>query len=223
MPKKRAAGSSVREPSLFRAPASAQPLAARMRPRTLEEYVGQEHLLAPGRPLREEIASGRVGSMVLWGPPGTGKTTLARLIAQYTDRVFVPFSGVTEGVPRVREIIAEAEERLETFGRGTILFADEIHRLNTAQQDAFLPHVEAGTITLVGATTENPSFEINGALLSRVRVFVLQPLGTGEMARVVRTAIADAERGLGARGLVVDDDAIAFIAGQADGDARRAL
>ena len=129
---------------------------------------------------------------------------------------------VTEGVPRVREIVAEAEQRLDD-GRGTILFADEIHRLNTAQQDAFLPHVEAGTITLVGATTENPSFEINGALLSRVRVFVLQPLGTAEMARVVRSALADAERGLGARGLVVDDEAIAFIAGQADGDARRAL
>src|SRR5688572_6890534 len=187
----------------------AQPLAARMRPVTLDEFVGQEHLLAPGKPLRESIERGTIGSIVLWGPPGTGKTTLGRLIAQYTDREFVPFSSVTEGVPRIREIVADAEQRLN-LGRGTILFADEIHRLNKAQQDAFLPHVEAGTITLVGATTENPSFEINGALLSRVRVFVLQPLGTGEMARVVRTAIADAERGLGARGLVVDDDAIAF-------------
>ncbi|HEX2777901.1 MAG TPA: AAA family ATPase, partial [Gemmatimonadaceae bacterium] len=174
-----------RQQSLFAARAS-QPLAARMRPRTLEEYVGQQHLLAAGRPLREEIAQGRVGSMVLWGPPGTGKTTLARLIAQYTDRAFVPFSAVTEGVPRVREIIGEAEERLAGEGRGTILFADEIHRLNTAQQDAFLPHVEAGTITLVGATTENPSFEINGALLSRVRVFVLRPLGADDLELVVR-------------------------------------
>jgi putative ATPase len=214
--------SGTREPGLFQAPISAQPLAARMRPRTLDEYVGQEHLLAAGRPLREEIASGRVSSMVLWGPPGTGKTTLARLIAQYTDRVFVPFSAVTEGVPRVREIVAEAEDRLN-LGRGTILFADEIHRLNTAQQDAFLPHVESGTITLVGATTENPSFEINGALLSRVRVFVLQPLGPEQMQVVLRAAIADRDRGLGAMGMNVDDDAIAFIAEQSDGDARRAL
>ncbi|HEX8847949.1 MAG TPA: replication-associated recombination protein A [Gemmatimonadaceae bacterium] len=194
-----------------------------MRPRTLDEYVGQAHLLGPGKPLREEITSGRVSSMVLWGPPGTGKTTLARLIARYTDRAFVPFSAVTEGVPRVREIIAEAEDRLDGEGRGTILFADEIHRLNTAQQDAFLPHVEAGTITLVGATTENPSFEINGALLSRVRVFVLQPLTAADLELVIRTAIADRDRGLGAMGLKVDHDAIAFLAEEADGDARRAL
>jgi putative ATPase len=220
-PKRRPPGG--REPGLFAAAAGAQPLAARMRPRTLDEYVGQAHLLAPGRPLREEIASGRVSSMVLWGPPGTGKTTLARLIAKYTDRAFVPFSAVTEGVPRVREIIAEAEDRLEGEGRGTILFADEIHRLNTAQQDAFLPHVEAGTVTLVGATTENPSFEINGALLSRVRVFVLQPLTAADLDLVLRAAISDRDRGLGAMGLRVDDDAIAFLAEEADGDARRAL
>jgi putative ATPase len=222
VPKRRSTGSGEREPSLFASRAT-QPLAARMRPRTLDECVGQQHLLAPGRPLREEIATGRVGSMVLWGPPGTGKTTLARLIAQYTDRAFVPFSAVTEGVPRIREIIGEAEERLASGGRGTILFADEIHRLNTAQQDAFLPHVEAGTITLVGATTENPSFEINGALLSRVRVFVLQPLGTADLELVVRSAVADSERGLAAMRLRVDDDAVAFIAEEADGDARRAL
>ena len=221
VPKRRPGG--PREPGLFAATAGAQPLAARMRPRTLEEYVGQAHLLSPGKPLREEIASGRVSSMVLWGPPGTGKTTLARLIAQYTDRAFVPFSAVTEGVPRVREIIAEAEDRLDGQGRGTILFADEIHRLNTAQQDAFLPHVEAGTITLVGATTENPSFEINGALLSRVRVFVLQPLTAADLQLVLRSAIADRDRGLGAMGLNVDEAAIAFIAEEADGDARRAL
>ncbi|MES2179166.1 MAG: replication-associated recombination protein A [Gemmatimonadota bacterium] len=193
-----------------------------MRPRTLEEYAGQHHLLAPGKPLRESIEKGSVTSMVFWGPPGTGKTTLARLIAGYTDREFVPFSAVTEGVPRVREIVREAEDRLET-GRGTILFADEIHRFNKAQQDAFLPHVEAGTITLIGATTENPSFEINGALLSRVRVFVLKALSQRDVMDVVRSALTDAERGLGGLGLTTDDDAIALLAGEADGDARRAL
>ncbi|MGH7635444.1 MAG: replication-associated recombination protein A, partial [Gemmatimonadaceae bacterium] len=163
-----------------------------------------------------------VTSMVFWGPPGTGKTTLARLIARYTDREFVPFSAVTEGVPRVREIVREAEDRLDA-GKGTILFADEIHRFNKAQQDAFLPHVEAGTITLIGATTENPSFEINGALLSRVRVFVLRPLSTSDIVGVVRRALGDAERGLGAMGLTIDDDALDLIAVESDGDARRAL
>ncbi|HET7189459.1 MAG TPA: replication-associated recombination protein A [Gemmatimonadaceae bacterium] len=209
-------------PSLFAAAAPPQPLAARMRPRSLDEYAGQSHLLAPGMPLRESIEKGTVTSMVFWGPPGTGKTTLARLIARYTDREFVPFSAVTEGVPRVREIVREAEDRLET-GRGTILFADEIHRFNKAQQDAFLPHVESGTITLIGATTENPSFEINGALLSRVRVFVLQPLSPADIRIVLHRALGDAERGLGAMGLTVDDDALDLLATEADGDARRAL
>ena len=209
-------------PSLFAAAAPPQPLAARMRPRTLDEYAGQRHLLAGGKPLRESIEKGTVTSMVFWGPPGTGKTTLARLIAGYTDREFVPFSAVTEGVPRVREIVREAQDRLET-GRGTILFADEIHRFNKAQQDAFLPHVEAGTITLIGATTENPSFEINGALLSRVRVFVLQPLSTEDIVSVIQSAVSDAERGLGAQALTVDDEALALLAREADGDARRAL
>jgi putative ATPase len=199
-----------------------QPLAARMRPRSLDEVVGQNHLLAPGKPLREAIEKGSVGSMIFWGPPGSGKTTLARVIAQYTDREFVSFSAVTEGVPRVREIVAEAEAR-RRLGRGTILFADEIHRFNKAQQDAFLPHVEAGTITLIGATTENPSFEINGALLSRVRVFVLQPLGPTDIRVLVERALADSERGLGALGLEVDDDALDLLATEADGDARRAL
>ena len=211
-----------RDPSLFAPPASAQPLAARMRPRTLEEFVGQEHLLSPGKTLRDAIEKGNVGSMIFWGPPGSGKTTLAFLIAEYTDREFVPFSSVTEGVPRVREIIAEAEARLET-GRGTILFADEIHRLNKAQQDAFLPYVEKGTITLIGATTENPSFEIIGALLSRSRVFVLEQLAVDDVATLVRRAIADEERGLGKMSLRVDDDALTLIATEADGDARRAL
>jgi putative ATPase len=209
-------------PSLFAAAAPPQPLAARMRPTTLAEYAGQSHLLASGMPLRESIERGTVTSMVFWGPPGTGKTTLARLIARYTDREFVAFSAVTEGVPRVREIVREAEDRLET-GRGTILFADEIHRFNKAQQDAFLPHVEAGTITLIGATTENPSFEINGALLSRVRVFVLRPLSPADVAGVIRRALGDAERGLAPLGLVVDDEAIDLLSREADGDARRAL
>ncbi|MEP6733084.1 MAG: replication-associated recombination protein A [bacterium] len=209
-------------PSLFAASAPPQPLAARMRPRTLDEYAGQRHLLAPGKPLRESIEKGTVTSMVFWGPPGTGKTTLARLIAGYTDREFVSFSAVTEGVPRVREIVREAEDRLET-GRGTILFADEIHRFNKAQQDAFLPHVEAGTITLIGATTENPSFEINGALLSRVRVFVLTPLSTDDLIGVIRSALSDAERGLGGQGLTLAEDALQLLAREADGDARRAL
>jgi putative ATPase len=193
-----------------------------MRPRSLDEFAGQSHLLGPGMPLRESIERGTVSSMVFWGPPGTGKTTLARLIARYTDREFVSFSAVTEGVPRVREIVREAESRLDA-GRGTILFADEIHRFNKAQQDAFLPHVEAGTITLIGATTENPSFEINGALLSRVRVFVLRPLSPADLAGVVRRALGDSERGLGAMGLTVDDDAVDLLASEADGDARRAL
>jgi putative ATPase len=210
------------EPSLFAPPSSAQPLAARMRPRTLDEFVGQEHLLVSGKALRTAIERGTVGSMIFWGPPGTGKTTLGRLIAQYTDSEFVPFSAVTEGVPRVREIVAEAEERLER-GRATILFVDEIHRFNRAQQDAFLPHVEQGTITLIGATTENPSFEVNGALLSRMRVFVLESLTEGDLAAVIDRALRDSERGLGARNITIADDARSVLARESDGDARRAL
>jgi putative ATPase len=193
-----------------------------MRPRTLDEFVGQEHLLASGKALRTAIERGTIGSMIFWGPPGTGKTTLGRLIAQYTDSEFVPFSAVTEGVPRVREIVAEAEERLER-GRATILFVDEIHRFNRAQQDAFLPHVEQGTITLIGATTENPSFEVNGALLSRMRVFVLEALTEGDLVAVIDRALHDAERGLGARDIRIADDARSVLARESDGDARRAL
>ncbi|MBA2708217.1 MAG: replication-associated recombination protein A [Gemmatimonadaceae bacterium] len=208
--------------SLFTPPASAQPLAARMRPRELDNVVGQAHLLAAGKPLRDAIVSGSIGSMVFWGPPGSGKTTIGRLIARYTDRQFVPFSAVTEGIPRIREIIGEAEERLE-LGRQTILFVDEIHRFNRAQQDAFLPHVESGTITLIGATTENPSFEMNGALLSRMRVFVLEPISKDDIALLLRRALNDSENGLGALGLEIGDDAMELIAREADGDARRAL
>ena len=194
-----------------------------MRPRSLTEFVGQEHLLASGKPLRDAVDRGTPGSMILWGPPGSGKTTLAHLIAAATRRVFVPFSAVTEGVPRIRQIVGEARERLAAGDAQTILFIDEIHRLNKAQQDSLLPHVEEGTVTLVGATTENPSFEITGALLSRVRVFVLRPLSDQEVARVVRAALEDSSRGLGAMELSADDEALEMIATEADGDARRAL
>ncbi len=207
------------EPSLF---APAEPLAARLRPRTIDEVVGQAHLLAPGRALGDAIRRGDVGSVILWGPPGSGKTTLARVIARHTDREFVTFSAVTEGVQRVREILREAEER-RRLGRETIFFCDEIHRFNRGQQDAFLPAVESGLITLIGATTENPSFELNAALLSRSRVYVLEPLPADDLAALLRRALADRERGLGAMELRVTDDAIGFLARAADGDARRAL
>jgi putative ATPase len=161
--------------------------------------------------------------MIFWGPPGSGKTTLAHLIASSTERVFIPFSAVTEGVPRIREIVAEARERLESGGQQTILFIDEIHRLNKAQQDSLLPPAEDGTVTLIGATTENPSFEVIGALLSRTRVFVLQPLTAEDIERLLRRAVEDGERGLGGMGLTLDEPALALIAEEADGDARRAL
>jgi len=212
--------STPQQPSVFEPLAGRAPLAARMRPRTLAEVAGQQHLLAPGRALRESIESGDTGSILFWGPPGTGKTTIARLIAQHVKGEFVPFSAVTEGIPRLREIVGAAESRM-VLGTRTILFMDEIHRFNRAQQDALLPHVESGALTLVGATTENPSFEINGALLSRMRVYVLESLSAADIVGLLQRAAADTERGLG--GIDLTADALSAIATESDGDARRAL
>lgn len=210
------------QPSVFEPAAGRAPLAARMRPRTLDEVVGQPHVLGPGRALRQAIEGGDTGSILLWGPPGSGKTTIARVIANHFHGEFVPFSAVTEGVPRIREVVDESEKR-RALGRRTVLFVDEIHRFNRAQQDALLPHVESGLVTLIGATTENPSFEINGALLSRMRVFVLEPLATADLVELIRRALGDAEHGVGAQGIAADDDAVELLATEADGDARRAL
>jgi len=210
------------DPTLFAR--TAEPLAARMRPTRLEEFLGQEHLLGPGKALGELIRRGDVGSCIFWGPPGSGKTTLARLIANHTDRHFEPFSAVTEGVARVREIIKQAEERLQYEGRGTILFCDEIHRFNRAQQDAFLPWVENGIITLIGATTENPSFELTAPLLSRCRVFVFEPLTDAHMRHVIERAVREVGKGNGERGKVeLAEEALELLVRHAQGDARRAL
>jgi putative ATPase len=197
------------------------PLAERMRPHSLEDYSGQEHLLGPGKPLRVQIERDDSGSMILWGPPGVGKTTLAKIIAQTTKASFIEFSAVMSGIKEIKQVMARAAEAAE-FNSRTILFVDEIHRFNKAQQDAFLPYVERGTIRLIGATTENPSFEIISALLSRCRVYILQPLSEERIAALLRRALEDRERGLGARGLTADDEALVLMASYSSGDCRSA-
>ena len=201
--------------------AAGAPLAERMRPRTLEEYVGQEHLLGPGKPLRVQIERDDPGSMIFWGPPGVGKTTLAKIIAETTKASFVEFSAVLSGIKEIKQVMAAAAQAAEMHSR-TILFVDEIHRFNKAQQDAFLPYVERGTIRLIGATTENPSFEVISALLSRCRVYVLKPLEESRIAGLLRKALDDKDRGLGALELTADDDGLELIAGYSSGDCRNA-
>jgi putative ATPase len=199
------------------------PLADRMRPRSLEEFVGQSHLLAPGKILRVALAQGEVPSMILWGPPGTGKTSLAMLMAAHVKASFIPFSAVVSGIKEIKEVIAETERRSRGGRERTVLFVDEIHRFNKAQQDAFLPHVERGTIILVGATTENPSFEVIAPLLSRAKVLVLQPLTDADVRTILRRALTDGERGLGSRGLRLEAEAEEVIIRWANGDGRSAL
>jgi putative ATPase len=212
------------EQGLFRLrPASGQPLADRMRPRSLEEVVGQEHLLAPGKLLNQMASSGALHSIILWGPPGTGKTTIALLLAQRSKAIFKALAAVTAGVADLREAVEAARQRLQLEGKRTVVFIDEIHRWNRAQQDAILPHVESGLITLIGATTENPSFEVIAPLLSRARVAVLQPLSGEDIKTLIQRALVDSERGLGASGLSIEDDASAELVSFAGGDARRAL
>ena len=211
----------MEQQTLFSQPLLTQPLASRMRPRTLEEFCGQEHLLAPGKVLRRMIDADAVPSMIFWGPPGVGKTTLARIIARRTKAEFIDFSAVTSGVKEIKAVMKQAEDA-RAFGDKTILFVDEIHRFNKAQQDAFLPFVEKGSITLIGATTENPSFEINGALLSRCKVFVLQPLTADDLMTLLQRALTD-PRGFGGENVEITPELLRAIAEFANGDARSAL
>src|SRR6059058_4864509 len=198
-----------------------RPLADRMRPRALDEFVGQEHLIARGKPLRAQIERDDIGSLIFWGPPGTGKTTLAKIIASMTRAEFIEFSAVLSGIKEIKQVMAEAE-RARQYGTRTIVFIDEIHRFNKAQQDAFLPHVEKGNIRLIGATTENPSFEIISALLSRSRVYVLKPLTEEQIVLLLQRALEDNERGLGTMKLSASDDVLKQIAAYSSGDARSA-
>ena len=208
-------------PNASNAGGAARPLADRMRPRTLDEYVGQEHLIGPGKPRRAQVDRDDTGSLIFWGPPGTGKTTLAKIIASLTKAEFIEFSAVLAGIKEIKQVMADAE-RARQYGTRTIVFIDEIHRFNKAQQDAFLPHVEKGNIRLIGATTENPSFEINSALLSRCRVYVLKPLTADQIVLLLRRALSDHERGLGDKNLTASDDGLKKIASYTSGDARSA-
>jgi len=199
------------------------PLADRMRPQSVEEFAGQQHILAPEKPLRIAIENGRLHSMVFWGPPGTGKTTIARIIANSCDAQFISLSAVLSGVKDIRAAIERAKQYRDVYNKDTVLFVDEAHRFNKSQQDAFLPYVEDGTVTFIGATTENPSFELNNALLSRVRVYVLKSLEVDDIKNILLNALTDKERGLADRGLTLEDSAMQKLAEIADGDARRAL